>query len=257
MNEGLDLVRIDEPDELNRLARLTQDYLAAAKADSTRAAYRGDWEHFDAWCQEHRIVALPATPETVALYLADLSTTHKPATLRRRLTVISRAHQAAGHQSPASGEQILVTETLRGIRRTVGTAQAAKSPIFTSELRSILSVLPDSLQGIRDRALLLTGFAGGFRRCELAGLRFEDVAVVSQGLVILLRRSKSDQEAAGRKIGIPRGRDITTCPAAAFQAWKAAANLTDGPAFRKIDRYNVMGPHGLRPEAIGLAFPPR
>src|SRR4051794_7135372 len=146
--------------ELPRLAGQARDFVAAAKAESTRRAYRTDWNHFASWCRGHAVTAIPATPEIVALYLTSLAATHKPATLRRRLTVISRAHQAVGQPSPATMQQMVVSETLKGIRRTVGTAQTAKRPLYTEQLRAMVRALPETLQGVRDRALLLVGFAG-------------------------------------------------------------------------------------------------
>jgi site-specific recombinase XerD len=209
--------------ELMRLANETRAFLAAAKAESTRRAYRADWEHFQAWCRRHALSFLPATPQTIALYMTDLATSHKPATLRRRLTVIGRAHQAAGHASPASMQEPLVSETLKGIRRTLGTAQAGKRPLSTEQLLAIIDALPDKLQGVRDRALLLIGFAGGFRRSELAGLQAADLAEQKEGLVIVLRRSKTDQEGQGRKVAIPHGANPETCPVRAYRDWLAAA----------------------------------
>ena len=117
--------------ELARLVEETRAFLAASQAAGTRRAYRADWNHFASWCRQRSFDPLPAEPETVALYLTDVAGSHKPATLRRRLTVIGRAHQAAGHPSPASMQQPLVAGTLKGIRRTVGTAQAGKRPLYT------------------------------------------------------------------------------------------------------------------------------
>src|SRR5437763_3239687 len=125
--------------ELLRLANETRAFLIAAKAESTLRAYRTDWEHFQAWCRRHALSSLPAKPETVALYITDLAASHKPATLRRRLTVIGRAHQAGGYPSPASMQEALVSETLKGIRRTLGTAQVGKRPLSTGELLAMIN----------------------------------------------------------------------------------------------------------------------
>jgi hypothetical protein len=133
-------------------------FLLAAKAGNTLRAYRADWNHFAAWCEEHGQLPLPAVPETVAYYLAG---THKPATLQRRLTAITKAHQAAGHPSPASTQHASVSEILKGIKRSVGTAQPGKEPLFTLDLRKMLAALPDNLQGARDRALLVMGRNSG------------------------------------------------------------------------------------------------
>jgi integrase len=238
--------------ELSRLAGRTREFLAAAKAESTRRAYRADWTHFETWCDKRALASLPAAPETVAFYIADLAGSHKPATLRRRLTVISRAHQAVGHASPAGMQQPLVSETLKGIRRTKGTAQAGKRPLLTEQLRAMIRALPENLQGVRDRSLLLLGFAGGFRRSELAGLAVDDIRVEKDGLVIALRRSKTDQEGQGRKVAVPYGSHPETCPVRAYREWLEAAGIVNGAVFREIDRQGRLQATALNKDSVGL-----
>src|SRR5581483_10059272 len=238
--------------ELRRLAQETRGFLAAAKAESTRRAYRADWEHFESWCQQRALPCLPATDQTVAFYISDLAASLKPATLRRRLTVISRAHQAAGHPSPASMQQALVSETFKGIRRTLGTAQVGKRPLFTGHICAMIQALPENLQGTRDRALLLVGFAGGFRRSELAGLNVEDISVEKDGLVVNLRRSKTDQEGQGRKVGIPYGSNPETCPVRAYREWLERTGLQQGPVFREVDRHGRLESRPLHKDSVGL-----
>ena len=210
-------------------------FLLASKAANTLRAYRADWNHFTAWCAAHEQASLPAVPETVAYYLTALAGSHKPATLVRRLTAISKAHQAAGHPSPASTQHACVSEILKGIKRTVGTAQPGKEPLFTVEIRKMIDALPSNLQGARDRALLVIGFAGGFRRSELAALDVEDVAETGDGLVLALRRSKTDQEGQGAKVALPFGSHPETCPVRSFRAWIAASGITAGPVFRGVN----------------------
>jgi len=248
----MDLVPASPVTALTRLADQTRAFLEAAKAESTRRAYRADWAHFEAWCREHALPPLPAAPETVALYLADLARTHKPGTLRRRLTVINRAHLTAGHLSPATMQQPLVSEVLKGIRRTKGTAQAGKRPLMTDQLRAMIEALPPHLQGTRDRALLLIGFAGGFRRSELAALTVEDVSLEKEGLVIALRRSKTDQEGQGRKVALPYGGRPATCPVRAYREWLREAAIGAGPIFREIDRHGRVEARALHKDSIGL-----
>ena len=120
--------------------------------------------------------AEPAQPATVALYLTDRADTLKTSSLSRRLTAISRRHQALGFPSPAAMQHAHVSEVWKGIQRTKGTAQEGKRPLLTADLRRMLEELPESLQGMRDRALLLVGFAGGFRRSELPALEVTDLA---------------------------------------------------------------------------------
>jgi integrase len=252
MENGSAVVPSPDALALDRLAGATREFLAAAKAESTRRAYRADWDHFETWCRKHLLIALPAASETVALYITDLAATHKPATLRRRLTVISRAHQAAGHPSPASMQEVLVSETLKGIRRTLGTAQTGKRPLFTEQVRAMIRALPSNLQGTRDRALLLIGFAGGFRRSELVGLTIENVDVEKDGLVVNLQRSKTDQEGQGRKIALPYGSKPETCPVRAYRDWLEAAGLEQGAVFREIDRHGRLQARQLHKDSVAL-----
>jgi site-specific recombinase XerD len=226
-------------------------FLRAAKAPNTLRAYRADWNHFEAWCREHGQLSLPAVPETVAYYLTALAGSHRPATLQRRLTAISKAHQTAGHPSPASTQHASVSEIFKGIKRTVGTAQPGKEPLFTEEIRKMIAALPEKLQGVRDRALLVIGFAGGFRRSELAALHIEDVAETEDGLVLSLRWSKTDQEGRGSKVALPFGSHPETCPVRAFRAWKAAAGITEGAVFRGINNRGQLA--GVRLDAGSVA----
>ena len=191
---------------LARLQEQAEAFVRASKAPSTLRAYRSDWNHFAQWCEQQTLPALPATPETVALYLTAMAATHRPATLTRRLTAISKAHQIAGYASPATMQQPAVSETLKGIRRTLGTAQKTKAPLLTADVRRMVQSLPDNLAGCRDRALLLLGFAGGFRRSELAALDSEDVLAKDNGLVVRLRRSKTDPEGQEETSASPMAR---------------------------------------------------
>jgi integrase len=200
-------------------------------------AYRSDWQHFSDWCLSRRAESLPAHPETVALYMVVLAETHRPATITRRLTAIAKAHSAANHPNPATTGHAVVSETLKGIRRTLGTAQPGKTPLLTADLVQVLAHLPATLPGIRDRALLLTGYTGGLRRSELAASAIEDLEWVEEGAVLNLRRSKTDQEGQGRKVAIPRGAHRTTCPVTALTDW--------------IDRHGKVSSRALHRDSVG------
>jgi site-specific recombinase XerD len=234
------------------LQQQAEEFVRAAKAPSTLRAYRSDWNHFTRWCAQHTLCPLPASPETIALYLAALAATHRPATITRRLTAITKAHQIGGHPSPATMQQPAVSETLKGIRRTLGTAQLTKTPLLTADIRRMVNGLPDTLAGRRDRALLLLGFAGGFRRSELAALNVDDVQSTDDGLVIKLRRSKTDPEGKGRDVGIPYGSNPSTCPVRSLTAWKTAAGIAEGALFRGVDRHGRVGTVRLHKDSVGL-----
>ena len=235
---------------LERLAGQARAFIEAAKAENSRRAYRSDWRLFAAWCQRQGLPALPATPETVTLYVTALAADHKPASLQRKLTSITKAHQAAGFPSPAAMQHAVVSETMKGIRRTLGTAQPGKEPLLTADIREMLDSLDDDLQGCRDRALLLAGFAGGFRRSELAALDIEDVSDTEDGLVIRVRRSKTDPEGKGTSVALPYGSAAATCPVRSYRAWIAKARIEKGPAFRSVDRHGQVGPGRLNAGSI-------
>ena len=232
-------------------------YVLHSRAENTRRAYAADWRHFTAWCDCHQVEFLPALPATVAVYIAELADSHKPATITRRLAAISKAHSAAGYASPGSLKHAAVAEVLAGIRRVCGTAQTAKNPILTADLKRLLVGTGDNLKGVRDCALLLLGFAGGFRRCELAALQVLDVAFTEDGAVVTLRRTKTDQEGQGRKVGIPYGSHPTLCPVRSLRRWIEAAALSDGPLFRSVDKHGKLGasitPQTVRLVIVGLA----
>jgi integrase len=188
----------------------------------------------------------------VALYLTDLASCRAAGTITRRLTSISKAHQAAGLDTPATTRHLAVSETLKGIRRTIGTSQRCKAPLLTKDLRKIIEHLPAGLMGVRDRALLLVGFAGGFRRSELASLMLADATFTDDGLVILLRHSKTDQEGKGRKVAIPWGTHPDTCPVRSLREWISIAGIEHGALFRGVSRHGVLSGEALNKDSIGL-----
>jgi site-specific recombinase XerD len=212
------------------------DFIVASKAPATIRAYRTDWQEFTSWCAERGLEALPAAPETVARYVTDLAGVKAVATVQRRITSISQAHQAAGHESPTRSS--LVRETWRGIRRTFGVAPARKAPLRSADIRALVATLDvGRLIGVRDRALLVVGFAGAFRRSELVALDVEDVDWTPDGLVVHIRRSKTDQEGKGASIGLPYGSDPATCPVRTLRTWLDAAGIHSGAIFRHVDRH--------------------
>ena len=153
--------------------------------------------------------------------------------------------------SPTASE--LVKATMRGIKRQRGTAQAEAKPLLRDDLFQVLAAMGDDLKSVRDRAPLLIGFAGGFRRSELVGLDLADIEHVRQGLVIHLRRSKTDQLGAGRKIGIPLGR-TRWCPVAALDEWLSRSGIEAGAIFRRINRHSQVLGNRLSGEAVALVI---
>jgi site-specific recombinase XerC len=151
------------------------------------------------------------------------------------LNGLAKAHKATGLDSPTSAG--MVRNTLKGIRRMLGTAAAPKSPTLTDDIRLMVDATDAGLIGARDRALILLEFAGAFRRSELVGLDIADCAFGKDGLAVTLRRSKTDQDCAGRKVGIPYGSNPETCPVRTVQAWLECAGADAGPLFRPISRH--------------------
>lgn len=226
---------------LERAKPLIAGYVANSKAKNTWRAYKADLQDFADWCRQDNLEALPADPGTVAAYLTFLAPHCKVSTIRRRLSAISQQHQVAGHDSPTRSP--LVRLTMQGILREHAPKQTVRrvQPAVTSVIQKMIGNLDDSLIGKRDRALILIGFAGAFRRSELTNLQLGDITESDDGLRVRLRQSKTDQEGQGFVKGIPYGTDPTTCPVRAWQAWKATAGLHDGRAFRSVDRHGKVG----------------
>ena len=243
---------VSQPASLEELIQKAKTFVAAAKAPATLKAYRNDWRDFESWCRGHQLPSLPSTPESVALYIADRASTLASGSITRRLTSITKAHQAAGFtNSPATTRHFVVGETLKGIRRTIGTAQHGKDPLLSADIRRIVAARRRDLLGIRDSALVLAGFAGGFRRSELAGIHISDLKFSSDGVVITIRKSKTDQDGAGREVGLPFGNSQDTCPVRTLRQWLVASGISDGPVFRSVGRYGHVSRRGLHKDSIG------
>ncbi len=234
-----------------RAEELAEEFFRAAKSENTVSAYESDLRDFATYCEDRGYGWLPATPATVTLYISELAVWGmKPSTLQRRLVAISQLHKRAGYPSPAQDER--VKETFKGIKRTVGSMQEGAAPLLLGTLNMMLKPL-DREQGpaaIRDRAILLFGLAGGFRRSEISSLRVEDLRFVEEGVVALLRRSKTDQEGEGHKVGVPYGEHLETCPVRSLKRWLAVLGREQGPLFCRIDRHGNLKEGGLTGQAI-------
>jgi integrase len=239
-------------DLLARLLAQAEASFRAARAGSTLRAYEHDWKQFCLWCEQNCLIPLPATPQAVILYATDLTKNHgrKWNTLSRRLAAISQLHQRAGFESPT--RVWVMKQFLAGLRRELGTATAHKKPVLAADLKQIMDHIPDSLLGKRDSALLLLGFTGALRRSELTALDVGDLERTHEGLIITIRRSKTDQEAEGRKVGIPEGGSHRTCPVRAVERWLAAANIASGPVFRVMNRHGQAIPKRLSGEGVAI-----
>lgn len=223
-------------------------YARASKSENTQIAYRSAWKDFGYFCQSHKVSALPATPETVIAYLELAAQGNKVSTLTVKLAAISSAHRLKELDDPTKSE--MVRTVMAGIRRTLGTAPDRKAPITRIELVVMTAALPKTRTGLRDRAILLLGFGGAFRRSELVGLNFEDLEFIGGRMIVTLRKSKTDQEGRGLKKSIPALADDKLCPVQATITWLNASSIRSGPLFRKIDRHNHIGTRALSDHTI-------
>lgn len=226
----------------------------AGKAPATLRAYESDLRRFVTWCNRAGLQALPAHPDTVSAYLADQVGQVKVSTLRRHLATISKAHQVAGLPNPC--KTAALADTLAGIRRTHGCPPDQATGLLADQVRTVLGALPADLAGVRDRALLLAGWCAGLRRSEIAALTWADIATDPAGLVLTLRRSKTDQVGAGRSVGLAAEQDTQVCPVAALNAWRTALEqaggsvASDAPVFVQVNRHAQLRPGGLSGHAV-------
>lgn len=245
-NRGAALPRtglaVPTPAEVASLRAEAGDHAEAAQAAATVKAYRSDWACFTDWCSAAGRAPLPADAETVALYITALNRQGRAVnTIRRRLATISRAHHEQGRPTPTS--ELAVQQVWAGIRRkrrkdTPRKVAAAR----TVDVRAMVSTLNlERLIGIRDRAILVVGLSGAFRRSELVARDVDHFTEDSTGLLVRVGWSKTDQEGMGRPMGLPFGSDPLTCPVRAYRDWLAASGITEGPVFRPIDRHGRMG----------------
>lgn len=237
-------------DELESLIDEVRAYSNARRAPSTWAAYEHDFAAFQRWAAAHDLDSLPAAPETVAVYAADCAHRLRPSSIDRAMAAISVLHQRAGHPSPTQDPR--VREVLGGLRRVHGVAPRQVAPAVIGDIRAMVAHLPDTTAGIRDRALLLVGYAGALRRSELVALNVGDIRTRDEGTTITIRHAKTDQEQRSRRIAVPHGTDRHTCPVTALHGWLDHAGITRGPIFRGVDRHHNIAPTRLSDRAVAL-----
>lgn len=233
------LIRLEEnalSTELMELHEEAKIHLSHSKSDNTKRAYRSDWLQFANWSEENGREPLPATPETIVYFITMLGKTHKASSIKRKMTAISQRHETAGFPSPT--KTALVKGVWDGLQRKIGIKEEGKEALWLDELRAVVQAIPQHrLIGIRNRSILIIGWAGALRRSELAGLDVEDVTKTRAGLILHLNRSKTDQKGEGQEIALPYGSNPFTCPVRSLEDWLAASGITEGPLFRRIDRH--------------------
>jgi integrase len=227
------LAKAAEISPLETLADRAQRFAESSSSESTRRAYASDLRSFASFCAAHDLVAFPASPQTVATYVADLAPRAKASTIRRHLAAIAVTHRRAGLESPASHR--VVRDVVSGVLRQNGSAPRRVDALTINPLAALLlAVDGDDAAGHRDRAILLLGFAGALRRSELAALRVEDLRFTKHGLLVTIARSKTDQHGEGQEIAIPTVVTTSLCAVRAVRAWLEASGVASGPLFRSL-----------------------
>lgn len=236
--------------EMLELQKEAKTHLANSKAENTKRAYRNDWTQFSEWCEKYGMKDLPADPETLVYYITFLGKTLKASSIKRKMTAISQRHETAGYPSPT--KTALVKGVWDGIQRKIGIKEEGKDALWLEELRHVVQAIPQNkVIGVRNRALLVIGWAGALRRSELVQLNIEDVSITRDGLILHLNKSKTDQKGEGQEVALPYGSNPLTCPVRSLEDLLTVSDITEGPIFRRIDRHgNVLG--RLTPQSVRL-----
>ena len=240
--------------DLKSLHEETLNNLKSSKANNTLRAYKSDFKDFGGFCAKHGFDSLPTEPKVVSLYLTHLSKNSKISTLRRRLVSIGMVHKLKGHYLDT--KHPIIIENLLGIKRVKGSYQKGKKPILINHLKSIINVIDeqkiDEIKKARDKALLLVGFAGGFRRTELISIDHEDLEFVTEGVKIIIKRSKTDQFGEGMTKGIPYFSNQKYCPVNNLKKWLELSNIKSGPIFRRFAKGSVLTNYRLTDQSVVL-----
>ena len=208
--------------KLNSLESKVLDNINLSKAINTLRAYKSDFKDFEKFCSRFNFPSMPTNPRVVGLYLSELSSALKFSTLKRRLASINVIHKIKGHYFDF--KHPFIKENLTGIKRKIGIKQIGKKPLLYNNLIKIINFINNNIvnkneQLQRDKTVILLGFAGGFRRSELASLNLEDIEFVNEGMKITVQKSKTDQYGEGLIKAIPYFSDTNYCPVIALKEW--------------------------------------
>ena len=223
--------------DLKTLELETLKNLQTSKALNTMRAYKADYKDFALFCLKHGFKSMPSEPKIVSLYLTHLSQTSKFSTLKRRLASISVIHKLSGHYIDT--KHPMITENLMGIKRTIGSHQKAKKPILINELKLIINAIDkdkNKKRRLKNRTLILVGFAGGFRRSELVAIHYEDIDFVNEGVKIFVKKSKTDQSGEGMTKAIPYFSNLNYCPVTSLKKWTEETKIKSGKIFDISDK---------------------
>lgn len=235
-----------------KLTAKARQSIYIARADNTIKAYESDWNDFCDWCDYHHVSAFPAIPETIVNYINDLADNAKANTVARRISALTENFDAAGIQDNPCRFPI-VKNALRGIKRMKGVIQHGKLPILFDDIKEMLTYLEgDTLQQTRDKAILLVGFYGAMRRSEIANLDVDDIQFTRLGMLLTLRKSKTDQYDQGQLIAIPIVQDKNICAVHALKEWLRLSGITSGPVFRGFTRSHTIRKTRISDKTIAL-----
>jgi len=250
-------------ENLKELAELTKRVSSNAKSPNTLNGYASDWEDFEGWCRQLGMQCLPASPSTVAAYLAERATKQwvgpsgrlkkpilkeplKLPTLLHRVWGIKFKHKENGFFFDSSCKEI--EDVLSSLRRSNTAKEVRQDPLLLSDIRAMVEHLPNTITGIRDKALILVGFVSAMRRSEIADLKMEDIRFVEEGIEIRLNWSKT----GSREIQLPYGSNPFTCPVRALKAWIKISNVFDGAVFRSINKHGQIGGRAMSGASVAL-----
>ena len=211
--------------------------LRNSKAYNTLRAYQADFKDFTKFCLKNSFNSMPSDPKIIALYLTHLSSFSKFSTLKRRLASIKVIHRLKGHYIDT--KHPIIAENLMGIKRKMGVKQTSKKPILINDLKLIINVInkdQNEYKKLQNKALILIGFAGGFRRSELVSIEYEDIEFVNEGVKILVQRSKTDQTGLGMMKAIPYFQNKIYCPVTSLRDWISYSKISDGKIFKISDK---------------------
>ncbi|MDC0943262.1 site-specific integrase [Pelagibacteraceae bacterium] len=241
--------------DLKTLQEETLINLKNSKAKNTVRAYKSDFKDFGLFCVKNGLSNLPSEPKIVSLYLTYLSNKEaKISTIKRRLVSIGVIHKMKGHYLDT--KHPIIIENLMGIKRRKGTIQKGKKPLLINDLKNVIDVInkqnePD-LKKVRNKALLLIGFSGGFRRNEIVSLDLEDIEFVFEGVKIILKKSKTDQFGEGITKGIPHFDNSLYCPVTSLRRWINISKIKKGPIFVKFSKGSKITKKRLTDQSVAL-----
>jgi len=252
---------VQQPADSEGIETRLKTYSEAALSLNTRQAYWADFGRFTMWANENGVDNIPASPETLCRWIDHLVSEKKRiTTIRRSVAVIRAAHRLEDRPDPCTK---LVKHVLLGVARTIGSPTRQAEPLTLPKLRQVISIIPNDLRGVRNRALVLLGWFAALRRSELVAVRLEDLEHCHEGIILTVRRSKTDQEGRGRRIAIPVVDDSDLNAVAAVNEWIISSDIKTGFLFRSIGKsdaetptqgnfFEKTKPRALTPRSVAL-----